>query len=58
VGQNFSDPEVQEAIEELSYDVVDQGGQIKIKINTNGEDKTVAPEEVSAMIFQHLVCVF
>ncbi|PQE08898.1 glucose-regulated 78 of hsp70 family protein [Rutstroemia sp. NJR-2017a BVV2] len=45
---------VQEAIEELPYDVVDQNGQIKIKIHTNGEDKTVTPEEVSAMILQHL----
>jgi len=56
VGRNFSDPEVQEAIKELPYEVVDQDGQIKIKIHTNGEDMAVTPEEVSAMILQHLVC--
>jgi molecular chaperone DnaK (HSP70) len=50
VGQKFSHPEVQEAIEELLYDIVDQNGQIKIKIHKNGEEKTVTPEEVAAMI--------
>ncbi|PQE29875.1 glucose-regulated 78 of hsp70 family protein [Rutstroemia sp. NJR-2017a WRK4] len=54
VGRNFSDPEVQEAIKELPYEVIGQNGQIKIKIHTNGEDKAVTPEEVSAMILQHL----
>ncbi|KAH6723397.1 Hsp70 protein-domain-containing protein [Leptodontidium sp. MPI-SDFR-AT-0119] len=46
VGRNFSDPEVQEAIKDLPYEIVEQDGRITIKIHTNRENKVATPEEV------------
>ncbi|KAL2065798.1 hypothetical protein VTL71DRAFT_3468 [Oculimacula yallundae] len=56
--EKFSDPEVQEAIKDLPYKVVDNNGRIAIQIYTNGEIKVVTPEEVLGITLQHLICPF
>lgn len=58
VGRNFSDPEVQEAIKDLPYEIVEQDGRITIKIHTNRENKVATPEEVLGITLQHLVYTF
>lgn len=58
MARNFSDPEVQEAIKDLPYKVVENNGRFAIEIVTNEENKVVTPEEVLGIILQHLVCTF
>ncbi|KAH9212444.1 hypothetical protein DL95DRAFT_411227 [Leptodontidium sp. 2 PMI_412] len=58
LGRNFSDPEVQEAIKDLPYEIVEQDGRITIRIHTNRENKVVTPEEVLGITLQHLVHTF
>lgn len=54
IGRNFSDPELQGIIKDLSYDVVDSHGRPSIKVQINGVDKYVNPEEMSAKILEKL----
>lgn len=54
MGRNFSDPEVQLAIKELPYSIVDQGGQPLILTNINGEKLGKMPHEISALTIAKL----
>lgn len=58
MGRNFSDPELRDVIKELPYEIVGHDDRINIKIHTNGEDKIVTPEEVLAIMLNHLVSTF
>lgn len=51
MGKRFNDADVQEAIKQLSYKVVDDGNnRPQIVVNYQGEEKKFYPEEVSAMV--------
>ncbi|CAG8959203.1 hypothetical protein HYFRA_00012560 [Hymenoscyphus fraxineus] len=54
IGRNFSEPEVQEAIKELPYTVVDENDRPLIMIPTSGEKLTRQPQEISALILAKL----
>jgi heat shock protein 5 len=50
VGRNFDDKEVQRDIKYLSYKIVSKSGKPYIKVETTHGEKTMSPEEISAMI--------
>merc|ERR1712070_890824 len=50
IGRNFADKEVQRDMKYLSYKVVDKGGKPYIKIKTTAGEKSLSPEEISAMV--------
>jgi len=50
IGRNFEDKEVQRDLKYLPYKVVPKSGKPYIKIETNQGEKTLSPEEVSAMV--------
>ena len=51
IGRSFDDKEVQRDIKWLPYDIVNKGGKPYIRVKVvGGEEKTLSPEEVSAMI--------
>lgn len=51
MGKRFNDADVQDAIKQLSYKVVDDGNnRPQIVVNYQGEEKKFYPEEVSAMV--------
>ena len=51
IGRNFDDKEVQRDIKWLPYDIVNKGGKPYVRVQVvGGEEKTLSPEEVSAMI--------
>jgi len=50
IGRRFRDSTVQKDIKLLPYNIVDQGGKPQITVKVNGEQKIMAPEEVSSMV--------
>jgi heat shock protein 5 len=50
IGRNFEDKEVQRDLKYLPYKVVPKSGKPYIKIETTQGEKTLSPEEVSAMV--------
>jgi len=51
IGRQFNDEEVQRDLKWLPYEVVSKGGKPYVKaIVAGGEEKTMSPEEISAMI--------
>ncbi|KAL2070937.1 hypothetical protein VTL71DRAFT_13963 [Oculimacula yallundae] len=54
LGWNSSDSEVQLATNNFPYTVVEHGRDIRLNIHTNGEDKTISPEDVLGIKIQHL----
>merc|ERR1719491_1188465 len=50
IGRRFKDSTVQKDIKLLPFKIVDKGGKPYIKVKVKGEDKTMPPEEVSAMV--------
>lgn len=54
IGRNFTDPEIQEAIKELPYDVIDVGGMPMIKIGTESDYIGYTPENITSFILEKL----
>ena len=54
IGRNFTDPEVQQAIKELPYDVVDVSGTPVIKIGTESDYVGHTPENITSFILKKL----
>ncbi|KFY30456.1 hypothetical protein V494_08155 [Pseudogymnoascus sp. VKM F-4513 (FW-928)] len=54
IGRNFDDPEIQEAIKELRYDVVDVNGSPVIKIGTESDYIGYTPENITSFILKKL----
>ncbi|RDL35319.1 Uncharacterized protein BP5553_07250 [Venustampulla echinocandica] len=54
IGRSFSDPELQEAIKELPYDVVDASGEPLIKIGTKHDYTGYTPEDISELVLRKL----
>jgi len=50
IGRRYADKEVQSDKKYLPYDIIDKDGKPYIRTVVNGEAKTFAPEEISAMI--------
>merc|ERR1712050_471875 len=50
IGRRFKDSTVQKDIKLLPFQIVDQGGKPQISVKVNGEQKSMAPEEVSSMV--------
>jgi len=54
IGRNFKDKEVQEDMKHFSFDVIDKGGKPYIRVDSMGEEKVFAPEEISSMVITKL----
>jgi len=54
IGRNYNDKTVVKDKKLLPFDIVDQKGKPYIKVLVNGKEKTLAPEEVSAMVLQKM----
>jgi heat shock protein 5 len=54
IGRQFDDKEVQRDVKWLPYDVVSKGGKPYVRTEVKGEEKTLAPEEISAMVLQKM----
>ncbi|CAG9769861.1 unnamed protein product [Ceutorhynchus assimilis] len=50
IGRKFDDPVVKQDIKNWPFEVVNDKGKPKIKVNYKGENKTFFPEEISAMV--------
>ena len=54
IGRSFDDPQVQDDMKHFTFDVVNKGGQPKIRVESMGEEKILAPEEISSMVIGKL----
>merc|ERR1719181_2643399 len=50
IGRRFTDSSVQKDLKLLPFQIVNSGGKPMISVKIKGEDKTMAPEEVSSMV--------
>merc|ERR1719262_490541 len=50
IGRRFKDSTVQKDIKLLPFKITDKGGKPFIAVNVKGEEKVMAPEEVSSMV--------
>ncbi len=50
IGRKFSDPEVKDIAKHVPYEILEEGGQLKVKMG----DKTYTPPEIAAMVLQKL----
>merc|ERR1712061_596860 len=50
IGRRFKDSTVQKDIKLLPYTIADKGGKPMIGVKVKGEEKLMAPEEVSSMV--------
>merc|ERR1712156_1338119 len=50
IGRRFKDSTVQKDIKLLPFKITDKGGKPMINVKVKGEDKAMAPEEVSSMV--------
>ena len=54
IGRTYKDPDIQEDLKNWPFKVVDCDGRPMVQVETNGEEKRVAPEEISAAILAKL----
>jgi len=54
IGRKFDDSAVQSDMKHFSFDVVNDGGKPKVKVEYKGEDKTFFPEEISSMVLNKM----
>jgi len=54
IGRRFEDSAVQSDMRHWPFDVVDDAGKPKIKVEYKGESKTFFPEEVSSMVLNKM----
>lgn len=50
IGRDFNNKEVQQEIKQLGYEVVNEKGQPKIKVEYKGKETLFTPEEISSMV--------
>jgi len=50
IGRRYSDKHIQKDIKLWPFEVINKDGKPYVKVAYKGEDKTFAPEEISAMI--------
>jgi len=54
IGRRFREPSVQKDMKMLPFKIVDKGGKPYITVKVQGKDKSMGPEEVSAMILSKM----
>ena len=54
IGRQYNDPTVQADMKHWPFTVTSDQGKPKIKVTYQGEEKVLAPEEVSAMVLQKM----
>ena len=54
IGRRFDDCVVQSDIKQWPFQVVNDGGKPKIRVNYMGEQKTFRPEEISSMVLSKM----
>jgi len=57
IGRKYAEKEVQNDKKYLPFDIVEKDGKPFIRIDSNGDKKTYAPEEISAMILTKMKTV-
>nr|AHN82525.1 heat shock protein 70 [Sinohyriopsis cumingii] len=50
IGRKFNEPSVQSDMKHWPFEVINDGGKPKIKVEYKGEEKTFYPEEISSMV--------
>jgi len=50
IGRDFNDTNVQSDMKHWPFEVVNQGGKPKLKVEYKNEEKTFTPEEISSMV--------
>lgn len=50
IGRKFNEKEVQNDIKHFPFSVVNKGGQPRVKVEVQKEEKSFTPEEISAMV--------
>ena len=50
IGRDFENKEVQQEMKQLGYEVVNEKGQPKIKVDYKGKETLFTPEEISSMV--------
>jgi heat shock protein 5 len=50
IGRNYGDETVQNDMKLLPYKIVNKNGKPNVQVKIKGEDKVLAPEEISAMV--------
>ncbi|XP_026190337.1 endoplasmic reticulum chaperone BiP [Cyclospora cayetanensis] len=50
MGRRFNEPQVQSDMKLLPYEIINKDGKPYIRVNVQGQQKELAPEEVSAMV--------
>ncbi|KAK3595068.1 hypothetical protein CHS0354_043165 [Potamilus streckersoni] len=50
IGRKFTEPSVQSDMKHWPFDVINDAGKPKIKVEYKGEEKTFFPEEISSMV--------
>ena len=51
IGRRFKDSTVQKSIKLLPFKIVDKNSEPMISVKVKGEDKVMAPEDVSSTVF-------
>lgn len=54
IGRKFDDPVVQEEMKNMPYKIINKDGMPVIEVQHNNETKQYAPEQISAMILEHM----
>ena len=54
IGRSFTDTKLEDDIKQLTFKVVNDNNQPKIKVKYNDEDKFFRPEEISSMILSNM----
>lgn len=54
IGRRYNDKSVQSDIKHWPFTVVDDAGKPKIRVEYQGEEKTLSPEEVSSMVLSKM----
>ncbi|KAJ2931321.1 hypothetical protein H1R20_g5861, partial [Candolleomyces eurysporus] len=54
IGRKLSDPEVQKDVKHWPFEVSEKNGKPVVNVKYKGEDKSLTPEEISAMILSRM----
>ena len=54
IGRKFSDKEVQHDKKYLPFEIVNQNSKPYVRVQVQGQEKTFAPEQVSAMVLEKM----
>jgi len=54
IGRDYNDPVVQKNKKDVTYNVINEGGNAKFAVKYKGEDKKYSPTEISSMILSKM----